>query len=110
MTIKDIKKQLQSINTKSQELLKRLEFNVDTDEILEVDEITQLQSIREQLISSLFNQYSNDEMQKELLLINQMVSLDDELQTKTEKLKQAFASQLINIQKSKKSVSTYKKY
>lgn len=110
MTVNDIKQKLQLINTKSQQLLKRLEYNVDTNENLEIDKITQLQAARQQLISGLFNQYSNDELQKELELINLMVNLDTDLQIKTKELKQAIASQLIKIQKGKKSTLTYKKY
>ncbi|WP_114325247.1 hypothetical protein [Candidatus Colwellia aromaticivorans] len=110
MTVNDIQQQLKLINIKSQQLLKRLEYNIDTDENLEVDEITQLQTAREQLISHLFSQYSRDDIEKELLLINQMVNLDADLQMKTEELKQAFASKLIKIQKGKKSAITYNKY
>ena len=105
-----MKKLLKDINIKSHQLLKRLEYDVDTDKDLEVDEITQLQAVRDQLISSLFTQYSNDEMQKELELINKMVSLDADLQIKTKELKQAVASKLIKIQKGKKSALTYQKY
>ncbi|MDX2369461.1 MAG: hypothetical protein QNK36_13845 [Colwellia sp.] len=105
-----MKQLLKNINIKSHQLLKRLEYDVDTDENLAVDDITQLQAARDQLISSLFNQYSNDEIQKELELINQMVSLDADLQIKTKKLKQFFANKLIKIQKGKKSALTYKKY
>jgi hypothetical protein len=39
-----------------------------------------------------------------------MVNLDSDLQIKTEALKQAFASKLIQIKKGKKSTLTYKKY
>ena len=110
MTVNDIKNQLQLINTKSQQILKRLEYNTDTDENLEIDEITQFQAVRKQLISDLFNQFSHNEIQAELQLINQMISLDADLLVKTEKLKQTFANKLIKIQKGKKSASTYKKY
>jgi hypothetical protein len=112
LTVNNVKQPLQFINTKSQELLTRLEYYIDSeeDENLDVEEITQLQAAREQLISDLFNQYSNDEMQKELELINQMVSLDADLKMKTKELKQAVASKLIKIQKGKKSALTYKKY
>lgn len=110
MTINAIEQQLQFINTKSQQLLKRLEFNVETDENLNIDEITQLQTDRAQLISYLFSQYSSNEIEKEQLLIKQMVNLDADLQIKTEAVKQAFASKLIKIQKGKKSAITYKKY
>ncbi len=110
MTAKSIEQQIQLIIAKSQHLLERLEFNIDTDENLEVDEIKQLQADREQSISSLFNLYSKNEIQKELQLINQMVSLDTELQIKTEELKHSFAKKLIKIKKGKKSALTYKKY
>lgn len=106
----DIKQQLQLINTTSQQLLSLLEHNIDTDEDLEVDEITQLQVARDQLISSLFKQYSNVQMHNELQLINNMINLDTNLQRKTEELKKTFADKLINIQKGKKSALSYKKY
>ena len=110
MSVNDIKQTLQLINSKSQQLLKLLEYNIDTDENLEVDEITQLQTDRDQLISSLFKQYSNVQIHNELQLINKMVNLDASLQIKTEELKKAFASKLIKIKKGKKSTLTYKKY
>ena len=101
-----MKQLLKDINIKSHQLLKRLEYDVDTDDNLEVDEITQLQAARDRLISSLFNQYSNEEMQKELELINIMVSLDADLQIKTKKIKQAVANKLVNIQKGKRCLSS----
>lgn len=110
MTTNAIKQQLQLINTKSQQLLTRLEYDFDKDDDFDVEEITQLQTEREQLISHLFNQYSRNEIEKEQLLINQMVDLDANLQIKTEALKQAFASKLIQIKKGKKSTLTYQKY
>ncbi|MBL4900457.1 MAG: hypothetical protein JKX76_12635 [Colwellia sp.] len=110
MTINAIKQQLQFINNKSQQLLKRLEFNIETDENLNIDEIAQLQTERAQLISSLFSQYSSNEIEKEQPLIQKMVDLDADLQIKTEAVKQAFASKLIKIKKGKKSTLTYKKY
>lgn len=110
MTTTDIEQQLQLIITKSQQLLKRLEFNIDTDDNLAVDEIKQLQTAREQLISNLFNQHTNDEIQKQLTLVNQMVNLDVDLQIKTEELKHALANKIIKIKKGKKSALTYKKY
>lgn len=106
----DIKQQLLLINTKSQQLLKLLEYNIETNESLEVDEITQLQVDRDQLISILFQQYTKNQMHDELQLINEMVNLDTNLQIKTEELKKSFANKLINIQKGKKSAITYKKY
>ena len=110
MTINAIKQQLQFINNKSQQLLKRLEFNIETDENLNIDEIAQLQTERAQLISSLFSQYSSNEIEKEQPLIQKMVDLDADLQIKTEAVKQAFASKLIKIKKGKKSTLTYQKY
>lgn len=88
----------------------RLEFNVDEDENLDIDEITQLQTDREQLISHLFKQYPNNEIEKEYQLINQMADLDTNLKIKTESLKGAFASKLIKIKKGQKSAIIYKKY
>lgn len=110
MTTNDVKQQIQLINTKSQLLLKRLEFNIDIDENLDIDEITQLQADREELISHLFKQYPNNEIEKEQQLINQMLDFDKILKIETEALKAAFASKLIKIKKGQKSAITYKKY
>lgn len=110
MTVDNVEQQLQLINSKSHELLKRLEINVDAGEDLETDEITQLQTEREQLISQLFAQYTNKDIEQELSLINQMIGLDTDLQIKTAALKQSFASKLIKIKKGQKSAKTYKKY
>ena len=110
MIVNDIQQQLQLITTKSQELLTRLEYDINSDTTLAVDEINDLHSERSQLISNLFNKYSRDELQAELILINNILRLDSDLKAKTNELKQAFASKLIKIQKGKKSTSTYKKY
>jgi len=85
-------------------------METEKEENLETDKITPLQDERDRLISNLFNQYSNDEMHNELELINQMLSLDTDLQIKTKALKQFFANKLITIQKGKKSALSYKKY
>jgi hypothetical protein len=108
--VNDIKQQLLLINTKSQQLLQLLEYNIETNESLDVDEITQIQADRDQLISMLFEQYTKNQIHDELQLINEMVNLDANLQIKTEELKKSFAEKLINIQKGKKSTLTYKKY
>ena len=110
MTVNNIAEHLQLINTKSQQLLKRLEYNVDSDENLDIEEVSQLEADRKQLITRLFNQFSNDEIQCELLLINKMTELDINLKIKIEKLKQNIAKKLITIKKGKKSALTYKKY
>lgn len=110
MTVNTTKQQLQLINTKSQQLLTRLEFDIDKDENLDFDEIAQLQADRDQLIKSLFSQYPSNEIEKEQQLIEQMMSTDEKLQTKTIELKQVFASQLVKLKKGKKSTLTYQKY
>ena len=110
MTTNDIEKQIQLIITKSQQLLTRLEYDFDTDDSFDEVKASQLQAEREQLIAYLFNHYPSNEIEKEHQLIHQMISLDSDLQIKTEALKQAFASKLIQIKKGKKSTLTYKKY
>jgi hypothetical protein len=110
LTTNDIEKHIQLIITKSQQLLTRLEYDFDSDESFDVVQTTQIQAEREQLIAYLFNQYPGNEIAKEQQLIHQMVNLDSDLQIKTEALKQAFASKLIQIKKGKKSTLTYKKY
>jgi len=113
LTSNEVQQQLQLINSKSEQLLKLLEYNIDidnTDDDLKIDEITQRQVERDQLITAFFKQYSKNEIQNELPLINTMISLDMSLQSKTEELKKVFASKIIKIKKGKKSALTYKKY
>lgn len=88
----------------------RLEFDLDKDENLDFDEISQLQADRDQLIKSLFTQYPSNEIAKEQHLIEQMMNADAKLKTKTVELKQVFASQLVKLKKGKKSTLTYQKY
>lgn len=109
MTNNKIKLQLTEINIKSSQLLKLFEYDINADEDLDVDEILKLQEVREQLISNLFEQYPINEIHQELSLINQMVSVDSDLQVKTKSLKQALANKLIKVKKGKKSALTYKK-
>ena len=110
MTYDKIKHQLTEINIKSDQLLKLFEYDFNTNENFNTDEILELQSVREQLISSLFEQHPFNEIQQELTLINQMVSIDADLKLKTKSLKQALANKLIKVKKGKKSALTYKKF
>lgn len=110
MTNNTIKHQLTEINIKSNQLLKLFEYDFNTNENFNIDEILELQSVREQLISSLFEQHPLNEIQQELTLINQMVSIDADLKLKTNTLKQALANKLIKVKKGKKSALTYKKF
>jgi len=110
LTNNTIKHQLTEINIKSNQLLKLFEYDFNTNENFNIDEILELQSVREQLISSLFEQHPLNEIQQELTLINQMVSIDADLKLKTNTLKQAFANKLIKVKKGKKSALTYKKF
>jgi len=110
LTNNTIKHQLTEINIKSNQLLKLFEYDFNTNENFNIDEILELQSVREQLISSLFEQHPLNEIQQELTLINQMVSIDADLKLKTNTLKQALANKLIKVKKGKKSALTYKKF
>jgi len=63
LTSNEVQQQLQLINSKSEQLLKLLEYNIDidnTDDDLKIDEITQRQVERDQLITAFFKQYSKN--------------------------------------------------
>lgn len=74
------------------------------------DTLVTLQSERAQLIHNLFQHYSSDDLQAFLPLVNQVVSLDEILITKSLAFKQTTAKQLIQLKKGKKSTQAYQKY
>lgn len=74
------------------------------------DELTELMSNRQCLITHLFEQYSAEEIKVEHLLINEMTTLDTELSIKSQVCKNTLAEQVIKLKKSKKVTNSYKKY
>ena len=67
-------------------------------------------SKRQDLISTLFEQKTTEELSIEVELLNEMISLDSELSSKSQKCKQALAEQIITLKNNKKVKKSYQKY
>jgi hypothetical protein len=65
---------------------------------------------RHTLIELLFETYTQEQLSLELPLINEMVSLDNQLTSNSKQYKQALGAQVIQLKKSKKIARIYKKY
>lgn len=69
-----------------------------------------LMSNRDKQIRSLFKQKTTDEIALELSLLNEMVSLDNELSSESQACKKILAEHVIRLKKSKKVAKSYQKY
>lgn len=74
------------------------------------DELTKLLSKRDGLINCLFTQNTNEEIESELTLLNEMISLDSELSNKSQLCKQILAEKIIKLKKGTKASKSYQKY
>lgn len=73
----------------------------------------QLQSLvtkRMSLIEQLFKLYTQDQLSSQLPLINEMVTLDEQLIVKSQQHKQTLSARMLKIKQSKKVTKLYKKY
>jgi len=126
--VSETKQTLEQINEVSRQLLSRIlsmQENVPQDTIItnetandeaEIDgstvdnELTELMSKRDMLIRSLFTEKKADEIEQELDLLNEMVSLDSKLASQSQSCKKILAEQVIKIKKGKKVSKSYQKY
>ncbi len=65
---------------------------------------------RQSLIAKLFKNNTQEQLSTELQLVNDMVSLDQQLTTKAQLNKQAIAEQMVKLRNSKKVTKLYQKY
>jgi len=79
-------------------------------EQITAQELTELMSERQSLISRLFEKKSTEEISLELNLLNEMVSLDNELSNKSQGCKQVLAEQVLKLKNSNKVKKSYQKY
>jgi hypothetical protein len=111
--IPSIESVINDIIIKSQQLLVRLD-ELDTTKELAQDEINEqlinLKNEREILLQKLFGQYSKEQIHIHLFHVNQIIALDESLNTKCQKIKQSFSEKLISLKKGKKKANTYQKY
>jgi len=124
---KDIKHSLEQINEVSRQLLSRIlsvqnttqertnvinesNDNSTTDHLIKDNELTQLMTQREHLITCLLKEKTTEQLAQELDLLNEMVSLDSELTNSSQSCKETLAAQVIKLKKSKKVTKSYQKY
>jgi len=62
------------------------------------------------LISELFEQNTKEDIANELTLVNEMVSLDGEITSKSQACKQMLSEQVIRLKKGKKVSKSYQQY
>ncbi len=74
------------------------------------EQLSKLVTERHNRIDLLFKTYPQVQLSGELPLINEMVSLDQDLTSKSQSNKQLLASQIIRLKNSKKVTNLYKKY
>jgi hypothetical protein len=77
---------------------------------LNEEQLRNLLSERQILISQLFEQYTQVQLSSELTMINEMVRLDKQLLLLSQNNKQYFALQLGKLKKSSKVKELYQKY
>ena len=124
-----VKASLESINKLSQLLIAQLDVRIENTErdtsqqTLTVSssatndadqysdqQLEKLVTDRHALISQLFNTYTQEQLSVELPLINELVSLDNQLTSKSQHNKQTLAAKILKLKKSKKVSKLYQKY
>ena len=124
----NIKASLETINKLSQLLIAQLDARIenterdnsqqtltvasstnDTDQDSD-QQLAKLVTERHALISQLFNTYTQEQLSVELPLINELVSLDNQLTSKSQHNKQTLAAKILKLKKSKKVSKLYQKY
>ncbi len=73
------------------------------------EQLAKLVTERHSLIHLLFKNYNQEQLSVELSLINEMVSLDNQLTSKSQRNKQYLATNVLKFKKNKKVVSLYQK-
>ena len=124
----NIKASLETINKLSQLLIAQLDARIenterdnsqqtltvasstnDTEQYSD-QQLAKLVTERHALISQLFNTYTQEQLSVELPLINELVSLDNQLTSKSQHNKQTLAAKILKLKKSKKVSKLYQKY
>lgn len=124
----DIKGSLEKINDVSRQLLSRIlaMYNKSQEKIEYVNEsfdddstsdsqvtekkLSELMANRDSLIKSLFEKNTHEEISIELILLNEMLSLDTKLLSQSKAYKQVLAEQVIKLKKSEKVTKSYQQY
>ena len=83
--------------------------NSDDDQYTD-QQLAKLVTERHALINQLFETYTQDQLSIELPLINELVSLDNQLTSKSQHNKKALAANILKLKKSKKVSKLYQRY
>ena len=124
-----VKANLETINKLSQLLIAQLDIRIENterdnsqqtlmaaspessdDEQYSDQQLAKLVTERHALISQLFEIYTQEQLSGELQLINELISLDNQLTSKSQHNKQALAAKILKLKKSKKVTKLYQKY
>ncbi|MBA6379047.1 MULTISPECIES: flagellar protein FliT [unclassified Colwellia] len=71
------------------------------------EELTDLVTARQILITNLFEQNTSEDISSHMSLLQEMLTLDSELTTNSASCKQEIAEQVLNLKKSKKVSKSY---
>jgi len=74
------------------------------------EQLASLVTERQKLINQLFEMHTQEQLSVEQSLINEMVSLDKQLTSKSQRNKQVLAAQILKLKKIKKATHLYQKY
>jgi hypothetical protein len=117
-----IKDSLNKINQVSRQILSQLNFqsisidkeaNQHTIPVASPETDEKLQNLvieRHALINQLFEQYSQEQLNNELPLINEILSFDQQLTAQSQLNKSALSTRVIKLRKSDKVANLYKNY
>ncbi|MBA6354506.1 MULTISPECIES: hypothetical protein [unclassified Colwellia] len=78
-----------------------------TEETPSNEELTDLVTARQILITDLFEQNTSEDISSHMSLLQEMLTLDSELTTNSASCKQEIAEQVLNLKKSKKVSKSY---
>lgn len=90
---------------KSQQSIATDEESKLTDEL-----IANIAAERQSLITKMFETFTQEKLHVELPLVNDMVSLDEQLTVKAQRNKQEIAKQMVKLRNSKKVTKLYQQY
>ena len=77
---------------------------------LNSEQLLNLLAKRQSLITQLFENYTQKQLGTELVMINEIVALDEQLTSLSQKNKQVLAAQVTKLKKSNKVRNIYNKY
>lgn len=84
-------------------------LSINTEQLND-EQLLSLSNVRHSLISQLFETYSQKQLSAELTMVNEIVTLDEQLSLLSKNNKQVLAQQMSKLKNSNKVRDLYKKY